>query len=48
MNVQRSTDNMASWQVILTTNAPALGGWQVVDDFGGSPPSSAYYRAAQH
>ena len=47
-DVQRSTDSMATWQVILTTNAPALGMWRVTDDFGGNPPASAYYRPAQH
>ena len=47
-DVQRSTNGMATWQVILTTNAPAMGLWRVTEDFGSNPPASAYYRAAQH
>jgi hypothetical protein len=47
-DVQRSTDSMATWQIILTTNAPANGIWRVTDDFGGNPPASAYYRPVQH
>jgi hypothetical protein len=45
-NVQRST-NLLSWVTVLTTNVPAGGVFQFTDtfnDFGGSPPSSAYYR----
>jgi hypothetical protein len=44
--VQRST-NLTTWASILTTNAPANGGFEVTDDFsdlGFVVPASAYYR----
>jgi hypothetical protein len=47
--VQRST-NLVDWATLVTTNAPAAGVFQWVDDFSdlgvppADPPSSAYYR----
>ena len=45
--IQRSLDNMATWQTVLTTNVPANGLFEYVDTFGGSPPPSAYYRLSE-
>jgi autotransporter-associated beta strand protein len=45
-DVQRST-NLTAWATILTTNAPANGGFELTDDFsdlGFVVPVSAYYR----
>jgi autotransporter-associated beta strand protein len=46
--IQRST-NLTDWVTLTTTNAPAAGVFQWVDDFSdlGGQPSSAYYRLRQ-
>ena len=43
--VLRST-NLTDWVTIVTTNAPASGVFNYLDNFGdlGSVPSAAYYR----
>ncbi len=47
--IQRSIDNLATWQTVRTTNAPPAGLFSFMDDFQGFgvPPASAFYRLLQ-
>ena len=45
-DVERATNLSGSWTLLLTTNAPAGGVWQVTDP---NPPSpTGFYRTKQH
>lgn len=43
-SVERSINDLASWETIWTTNAPSGGTFDFDDDVGEPPPGSVYYR----